>query len=73
VSLDRIEVNGVPLVAAALDSYDQAQPPRAPRRCDECGALTGMTVFIPAGLPKPGRYCRSCLALRDATLGVKAA
>ena len=74
MSLDRIEVNGVPLVAAALDSYNQAVPARPLRRCDTCGVMTSATVSVGPGLPMPGRYCRSCIVVaRDATLGIRVA
>ena len=72
MSLDGIELNGVPLDHLDLPILRRAEaPPERPsRRCDQCGA-SGPTVVVLPGLPKPGRFCRSCLTLRDAILGVK--
>lgn len=71
VSLNGATLNGAALEVPALQRED-VPPPRRSSRCSVCGA-SGSTVLVGPGLPKPGRYCRPCLTLRDTTLGVQVA
>lgn len=45
---------------------------RGPKRCESCGTITGMLIFLPNGLGHGRRLCSRCLNAFDALRGARA-
>jgi hypothetical protein len=43
---------------------------RGPRRCERCGAITGLLIFVPGREGRGGgRFCQDCLRILDRLRG----
>ena len=60
---------GLDPVQGPLAEPEPETDPRGPRRCDRCGTLTGLLVFVPNTGGPGRRVCLECLRAIDRLRG----